>query len=102
MRPEPVLEIPVLAVAIGTTVLAVDTAGQQQPMNRLQPPTAIEQSLGQPIEKFRVAGILALGPEVVGRSNQATTEVMVPEAIDNDPGQQVPGSAFGIGHPASQ
>ena len=71
-------------------------------MDRLEPPPLADQLGGEIIEQFGVAGTLALGPEVAGGGDQPSAEVVLPEAVDDHPGQEVARAGVDVGQPVGQ
>ena len=58
--------------------------------------------MGEPVEKFGVGGALALGTEIVWGGDDAAAEVLLPDAVDDDAGEEVAGAVFGIGDPIGE
>ncbi len=54
----------------------------------LDVPTRPDELDGQPVQQFRVGRRRALGAEVLHRADDAVAELLVPEAVDVDPGRQ--------------
>ena len=61
-------------------------------------PLAIS-SLASQSSSSGCVGRVALHAEVAGRGDDAAAEVMLPEAIDDHAGEQVPGAVLGVGDP---
>ena len=68
--------------------LAVGVAQHDQPVDRLEPPAALDERRRQPVEQLGMAGAVALGAEVVDRLDQPRAEVVLPEPVDDHPGRQ--------------
>ncbi len=78
--------------------LAIDGAGDDQPMDRLERLAAVAQLDGQPVEQLRMRRLRAVAAEVVGRVHQSPAEVIVPDAVDDrSPGQHVGGAGDPLG-----
>ena len=85
-----------------SAVWRVDGAGHHQLVDRLEPPAAADQLGGEPVEQFGVRRPLALRAEVAGRGDDPPAEVVLPEPVDDHPGQQVAGAGVDVGHPVRQ
>ena len=70
--------------------LHVDAAGHDQLVQPLELPAVLDQVGGEPVEQLRVRRPLALGAEIVGRGDNAPAEMVLPEAVDDDPGREMP------------
>src|ERR1044071_7460219 len=55
-------------------------------MERFQLPAPRFKFAGEKIEQFRMTRFSALGAKVIGGAHQADTEMMLPNAIDHEPG----------------
>ena len=80
--------------------LSVGRRGQDHPMNRL--PVASPgptNSRRQPVEQFGMAGGLAQPAEIAGSANQAASEVILPDPVDDHPGRE---RVVGPAEPAGQ
>src|SRR5687768_4954640 len=53
-----------------------------------QAPAVVAKVSREPIEQFRICGMLALRSEVFGCANKPTAEELVPDAIDHDASSQ--------------
>ena len=53
-------------------------------MDRFKPPTCGDQFGGEPVQQLGVRRGLAAYTKVAGRRDQASTEVKLPQPIDND------------------
>src|SRR5689334_14905983 len=47
-------------------------------------------------------GLVPLSAEIVGRRDQAAAEMVLPEAIHDDAGEQMSGALVGVGDPVGQ
>jgi hypothetical protein len=56
----------------------------------------------EPVQQIRMRGARTLKTEIVRGGDEATAEVLLPDAVCGDPGQEVPGPAFWIGEPAGE
>src|SRR5262245_27339112 len=52
-------------------------------MERLERPAALHETLGQPIEQFRMRRALAERAKVVGCSNETSAKMPAPDAVDH-------------------
>ena len=68
-------------------------------MDWLEPPLVADQFAGQPVEQFRMRGRLTAGTEIARRRYEPGAQMVLPQAIDNNAGQQMSGSVFNIGNP---
>ena len=80
-------------------LLAVGGARHDRPVYRLDVPAGIDEGRRQPVEQLRMARILSLHSEVVGRLDQTRTEVHLPEAVHGDPGGE---RVAGLDEPAGE
>ena len=79
---------------------AVGAREQDQPVHPLDPPAAVHELGGQPVEQFGMRRRLAELAEVVGRGHDAPAEVVLPEPVDHAPGPSS-GCARSVSHSAS-
>ena len=91
-----VREVGFLVVLAG---LLVRARQHDSPMQGLDRPTVGDEPGGKPIEQVGVARRPALLAEVVGRGDQTSAEVMLPDAIDHHARKQ---GVFRVGHPVGQ
>ncbi len=68
-------------------------------MHGLNAPAAADQLIGQPVEQLGMAGTGAHVAEIVGSSDDAASEVIIPEAVGHHPGGE---GVLGVGDPAGQ
>ena len=73
----------VVEVEIGTlfvigVVLHVNTTRHHQPVNMFQAPAVRDQFTGKPIQQLRMCGTLASHAEIIGRSDETLSEMMLP------------------------
>src|SRR5687767_11537825 len=68
-------------------------------MQTLQPPAAFDELGSEPIEQLRMRRPRTLKTKIAGRSNDPATEVILPDAIDQDASSQRIGRA---GQPVGQ
>ena len=71
-------------------------------MDGFEPPSTTDEFARQPIEQFGVRGLGSLDSEIIGRGDESLTEMVLPQTIDDDSGEQVAGTVGGVGHPESQ
>ena len=57
-------------------------------MDRLDAPSLIDEEPSQPVQQFGVGRLLAHLAEVVWIGRQAPAEVVLPDAVDHDPGSE--------------
>lgn len=77
------------ARGVRLVVLAVGRAGHHQLVNRLQLPAVPDQFAGQPIEQFRMRGLVTLHAKIARRRNQAAPKMMLPQTIHDDARHEV-------------
>src|SRR5262249_31516477 len=91
-KPRPVPEqavVPVQAYLelIDGGAFEVHRARHDQFMDRLQAPTALNELPREPIEQFGMTRWLTPAAEFAGRRHDAAAKVMLPEVVDDHPGQ---------------
>ena len=64
--------------------MPVGRAGDDELVHRFHVPVATDKLGRKPVEQCRVAGVLALYPEIFTRLHQPQTEVMLPHAVHGD------------------
>ena len=64
-------------------------------MNMLEPPPAADELAGEPLQQFGMRWCVALQAEVIGRSHQSFTEVMLPERFTITLASKTPAPCFG-------
>ena len=74
-------------------------ASADHPVETLEPPVVRDQIICQPVEQFGMSGALALETKIIGGGDDSTTEVLLPNPVDNDTCKQVTRPPFGVGHP---
>ena len=65
--------------------LAVSRGEQYHAVELFDTPAFFDEFQGEPIEEFRMTGSGATGTVVASRRDNATTEVVLPDAIHHDP-----------------
>ena len=75
--------------------LHVDGAGHDQLVDRFELPAVLDQLAGEIIEQLGMRRRIALDAEIVRRADDAAAHVVLPEAIDDDAGEEVAGAIFG-------
>src|SRR5262249_33494213 len=65
-------------------------------------PTLLYQLARQPLQQFGVRRLVALQTKVARRIDDATPEMMLPQAIDNHSRQEMPRTLFDIAQPVAQ
>ena len=68
--------------------LAVRRRGQDHPMDRLPAPPSGHELARQPVEQLGMAGRLPQPAEVAGSADQAASEVILPDPVDDHPGRE--------------
>ena len=68
--------------------LAIGAGSHDQAMHVLEAITALDELDRQPIEEFGMRRPAAVEAEVVGSIDEANAEVIMPEAIDQDPAEE--------------
>ena len=63
--------------------LPIHGAGDHEPVNRLEPPTALDEAARKVIQQLRMRRARAEVPEIIRRAHQTLTKVMMPQSIDN-------------------
>ena len=106
LQPPPVLPPEETVVGVGRCgILAgcrnlpVGAAGHDQPVQVFERSAAIAKHTGEPVEELRVRRLAPHPAEVVGGVDEAASEVVVPDAVDQAPPDQRIG---GIGEPPSK
>ena len=67
-------------------------------MQLLERPALLDKPIRQPIEQFRMRRLFAHPTEIAGRANQALSEMVLPDAVDDDSSRQ---RVFRAGNPAA-
>ena len=88
--------------ASASAALHVDGAGHDQLVDRLEPPAVADQLAGQPVEQLGMRRRLPLLAEVARRGDDPAAEVVLPEPVDDHPGQQVARAPVDVGEPVGQ
>src|SRR5262245_31858165 len=68
-------------------------------MQRLQSPAVLDEFVGQPLQQFRTGWPIASCTEVVDRSYQAPSEVVLPDAVYNPPRYERSGTVIEVRRP---
>ena len=63
--------------------LPIHGAGDHEPVNRLEPPTALDEPARKVVQQLRMRRARTEVPEIMRRAHQTLPEVMMPQAIDN-------------------
>ena len=84
---------------VGLRGLAIGRGVHHEAMHCLHGPTGFDEVLREVIEEFRVSGLLAEAAEVVGRGDDASSEMPTPKAVYNDAGGEW---VFGGSNPAGE
>ena len=64
--------------------MLIRVAEDDQAVNRLQPPAAFDERGREPVEQFRMTGTFSLQSEIIGRLDEADSEMLLPQPIDDD------------------
>lgn len=100
---KPVFGIDCLVPACGgsasVSYMTMRRVRHDEPLERFQTPAAANQFEGEPVEKLRMRGPVALHAEVVRRADEALAEVLLPDPVYDNARQQMPGAIDGIGEP---
>ena len=80
----------------------IDRAGQNQLVDRFESPTAMHQFDGQPIEQLGMSRSHPLRAEITRRGDNSPSQVMLPEAVDDHPGEQLTSSVIDVGDPIGE
>src|SRR5207253_64518 len=72
--------------------LLIDGAGENELMHRLEAPAVGDKLACQVIKQLRMGRSFTAHAEVAWRSDEAATEMMLPEPIDDDARQQIAGA----------
>ena len=80
-----VLGVALMSGGGGAGGLAVGGAGDDEAVHGLQVPTAGDKLGGEPIEQFRVRGMLGLDAEIFGGFHEAGAEIGLPHAVHFGP-----------------
>jgi hypothetical protein len=88
----------------GTRAAALLVGGAEHHLfvQGFEAPVVADEFLSEEVEEFGVGRAFALETEIAGGIDEAAAEVMVPEAVDDDAGEEVAGAVFGIGHPVGE
>ena len=73
---------------VGATGLAVGLREDDLAVQAFDPPAAFDEIGGEPVEQFGVAGGFAVGAEVAGGADEASAEMVLPDAVDQDAGRE--------------
>ncbi len=79
--------------------LPIDFGGQDQAVQGLDVPAALDELVCQPVEQFRMRRGRRLRAEVVGVFDEAAAEMSLPDAVDDHAGDERIGR---VGEPAGQ
>jgi hypothetical protein len=90
------------AGGIVSGILPISGAGDDQPMDRLEPPAAGRELVGEPLQQLRMRGPLAADAEVADGAHQALPEVVLPDPVDHHAGQERAGPLVQVGDPVRQ
>ena len=83
---------------VGRT-LPIDGTADDHLVDRLEPPAVSHQFAGEPFEQVRMRGPFTPFAEVAGRRNDAASQMMLPESVDDHPGEQRPGPLVDVRQP---
>jgi hypothetical protein len=89
-------------IGMGRAALLIGGTEHDLIMERFEAPVVADEFLGEEVEEFGVGRAFSLETEIAGGIDEATAEVMVPDAVDDDPGEEVAGTVFGISHPVGE
>ena len=85
-----VVSINRFCIGVALRSLTIRGTGDDQTMQILERLTILQEVARQPVEQFRMAGLLAHAAEVVRRIHNRATEVILPDSIhDRTPGQRM-------------
>jgi hypothetical protein len=87
-------------VVVGTAGHAVGAGEDHEAVQVLDRPAASDELGGEVVEELGVGRGLAHRAEVVGGADEAFAEVVLPDAVDHDAGEE--GVARGVGHAAGE
>ena len=77
----------------GSALLLVDGARHDEPVHRLDRPTALHEGRRQMVEQFRMGRRAATDPEIIGRAHETFAEMVSPDAVDHHPrGERILGT----------
>ena len=85
---QPVARIPGARPGSKLRRLLIAGGGQDQAVDVLETPVVVDQLVGEPVEQIRVRGQASVDPEIAGGFDQAGSEVVLPEPVDNHAGEQ--------------
>ena len=83
-------------------LLPIRGAHHDLAVQRFEPPAAFDQLASQPIEQLGIHRPLALAAKIVRRADDCLAEMVLPEAIDDHPGQQRTGTPLDVDNPTGQ
>ncbi len=69
---------------VGVGQLAIGVAEEDEAVDRFEAPLVFEELIGEPVEEFGVGGSITAESKVAGCGNDACSEVVMPEAVDDD------------------
>ena len=82
--------------------LTVGFAGDDQAVQVFQAPSVADEVVSEPFEEFGVGWGLASGTEVADGTDEALSEVVLPDAVDDDSGEERASPLVKVGDPIGQ